>query len=169
MKDNDVKSGTDTSPERTVIKETGAMKQNFPGTFYNDAVELNDDILTTKDNNYVYKFESSSNYSQMYTNESSTNSHSDLTTVDASNRGTLNNFTKDILPKQESQRSKGSCSQLVPKLESEEDYSELAPIEPKQAHYLENLRNEFKDMPVMMFYNIVRLWYVQQALGETED
>ena len=38
----------------------------------------------------------------------------------------------------------------------------------EQVEYLKNLRNEFQDMPVMMFYNIVRLWHVQQKmLSET--
>ena len=38
----------------------------------------------------------------------------------------------------------------------------------EQVEYLKNLRHEFQDMPVMMFYNIVRLWHVQQKmLSET--
>ena len=35
--------------------------------------------------------------------------------------------------------------------------------------YLTNLRSEFKDMPVMMFYNLVRLWHVQQAMSDTDN
>ena len=35
--------------------------------------------------------------------------------------------------------------------------------------YLINLRNEFKDMPVMMFYNLVRLWHVQQTMSNIDD
>ena len=34
----------------------------------------------------------------------------------------------------------------------------------EQVEYLKNLRHEFQDMPVMMFYNIVRLWHVQQKM-----
>ena len=37
-----------------------------------------------------------------------------------------------------------------------------------RASYLTNLRSEFKDMPVMMFYNLVRLWHVQQAMSDTD-
>ena len=35
--------------------------------------------------------------------------------------------------------------------------------------YLIDLRNEFKDMPVMMFYNLVRLWHVQQTMSNVDD
>lgn len=36
--------------------------------------------------------------------------------------------------------------------------------------YLINLKEEeFKDMPAMMFYNLVRLWHVQQAMSDTEN
>ena len=37
-----------------------------------------------------------------------------------------------------------------------------------RASYLTNLRSEFKDMPVMMFYNLVRLWHVQQAMSDND-
>ena len=35
--------------------------------------------------------------------------------------------------------------------------------------YLRSLRNEFKDMPAMMFYNLVRLWHVQQSMSNTDE
>ena len=47
---------------------------------------------------------------------------------------------------------------------------ECLEFEPEQVEYLQNLRREFQDMPVMMFYNIVRLWHVQQKmLSETSN
>ena len=105
----------------------------------------------------------------MRTNETPTDIPSDSVSVTSRNQGTFRDFTKDIRPMTDSQRDQEYSSQLPPKLQSEEDYCDLIPIEPEQANYLENLRNEFRDMPVMMFYNIVRLWHVQQELPETQD
>lgn len=169
MKDKDAKSGVDTSTELKVIQESGTLKPNFLDTFNTAAVEMDELLTSTKDNNYGYNLVGCSNYYKMYTNETSTNFPGDSVSVDLSNKKTLHDYTNDILPNPDSQRNQGSCSPSLPKLQPEESNFELVPIEPEQAKYLENLRNEFKDMPVMMFYNIVRLWHVQQELAETQD
>ena len=71
---------------------------------------------------------------------------------DNMNRETLNN---DFSNRQSFQ----APSLLTPNADEECSGFDL-----EQVEYLKNLRNEFQDMPVMMFYNIVRLWNVQQKM-----
>ena len=72
--------------------------------------------------------------------------------------------------KQEMQTIEASNRQSfqVPSLLTGNVDEECSGFDLEQVEYLKNLRNEFQDMPVMMFYNIVRLWHVQQKmLSET--
>ena len=42
-------------------------------------------------------------------------------------------------------------------------------VDGEQLAYLTDLRREFYNMPTMLFYNLIRLWHVQQDLSNEKD